>query len=136
MADNDLLQDGLTDEDPLAAGVAVARTERVDELKSHSTEISDLEKTINERDKAIAWLRGEMVLAQRYLQEQIYSSGLLVTQLKAKTEELVRLKSSLGWRLLNLYGLVKHRFIMPLLPGLLPLAQTIRRNRPRSGVIQ
>ncbi|PYP88717.1 MAG: glycosyl transferase family 1 [Blastocatellia bacterium AA13] len=90
-------------------------TERDAALTSYSARIDELEKTIAENHKAVAWLQGELALAQRYLQEQMYSGSQLAAQLKAKTAELTRLKSSLGWRVLNLYGPLKHGFILPFL---------------------
>ncbi|MEK6324106.1 MAG: glycosyltransferase family 2 protein [Acidobacteriota bacterium] len=78
----------------------------------------DTEKTLALRNEAVNWLMSEVAQKDRATQA-------LSLQLMAKESELDRITSSLGWRMLSLYGRIKYRYLLPIyrMLGLMPKAK-------------
>ena len=83
-----------------------------------------LSTQLAEKDEALQMLSSQLAEQDRALQLQLKQAdetvGLLSAQLLETKTELQRLKDTLSWRLLNHYGRIKHKFLIPVYRLLVP----------------
>ncbi|HKQ04907.1 MAG TPA: glycosyltransferase [Blastocatellia bacterium] len=94
-------------------------------LSEKENEAQRLAAGLAEKDQALRSLR------QR-LEKMNEQARRYATQLRDTSAELQRIKSTLGWRLLSLYGPIKYRYLLPIYRrlGLAPARGTARPLEP------
>ncbi|MEK6280899.1 MAG: glycosyltransferase [Acidobacteriota bacterium] len=103
-------------ESQLTEALAESRNEcgvAADRIESLAAAFGESEKIRLARDVTIREVSEYIVSLQGDLAQSERENSSLSFRLSAKTEELDKIKSSPGWRLLNRYGRFKYRYLLP-----------------------
>jgi hypothetical protein len=95
------------------------------QLAEKDRALQKLSSRVAEKDGALQMLSAQLKERDRALQLQLKDAdetiGLLSVQLLDTKTQLQRLKDTLSWRLLNHYGRIKYRFLLPVYRLFVPI---------------
>jgi hypothetical protein len=92
--------------------------------------VQALSTQLAEKDRALQLLSSQRAEQDRALQHADETVGLLSAQLLDTKTQLQRLKDTLSWRLLNHYGRIKYRFLLPVYRLFVPIRTKRIERKP------